>query len=76
MFNTGISDFGVPPFKNDFGMSASPANYLAPKKRALSSMSPVIVTDESNNVELVIGSAGGVRIIPGVAWVILFNNNI
>lgn len=70
MFNTGISDFGVPPFKSDFGMSASPANYLAPKKRALSSMSPIIVTDKNNNVEMVIGSAGGTRIIPGVAWVI------
>lgn len=32
-------------------------------------MSPIIITDKNNNVEMVIGAAGGVRIITGVSLV-------
>lgn len=69
MFNSGINDFGVPTFQSQFGLSASPANYLAPKKRSLSSMSPIIITDANNQVRLVIGAAGGTKIITGIALV-------
>lgn len=69
MFNSGINDFGVPSFQSQFGLSASPANFLAPKKRALSSMSPIIVTNKNNEVQLVIGAAGGTKIITGISLV-------
>lgn len=74
-----MNDFGIPAFQNQFGLTASPANFLAPKKRALSSMSPIIITDENNKVQLVIGAAGGTKIITGISLVILikaYNYNI
>lgn len=72
IFNSGLNDFGLPNFKSHFGLSASPANYLKPRKRALSSMSPIIITDENKQVKLVIGAAGGTKIITGIAQVRFF----
>ena len=46
-------------------------NAIAPKKRMLSSMSPVIVVGKDGKPALVLGAAGGPRIITSVLEVIL-----
>lgn len=55
---------------NAFGLVQGPANSIAPEKRSLSSMSPTIIT-KNNKVAMVVGGAGGPRIISGVAQVIM-----
>ena len=55
---------------NAFGLVQGPANSIAPEKRSLSSMSPTIITKD-NKVAMVVGGAGGPRIISGVAQVIM-----
>ena len=37
-------------------------NYIAPQRRAQSSMAPTIVTDKNGKVRMVIGAAGGPKI--------------
>lgn len=45
-------------------------NFIQPKKRPISSMSPIIVLDANNgNVKLVIGASGGARIVSNLASV-------
>lgn len=59
-----MNDFSIPNSTDAFGYIASPANYVAPRKRPLSSITPVIAEHLSNNtLSLVIGAAGGSRII-------------
>lgn len=59
-----MNDFSVPGSTNAFGYAPSPANYIRPGKRPLSSISPVIVEHRSNNsLYFLVGSAGGSRII-------------
>jgi gamma-glutamyltranspeptidase/glutathione hydrolase len=59
-----MNDFSIPNSTDAFGYIASPANYVAPGKRPLSSITPVIVEHLSNStLSLVIGAAGGSRII-------------
>lgn len=64
-----MDDFSYPERAvNYFGLSETPTNYPEPGKRALSSMSPLIVVDsKSGKVELVIGAAGGSKIISALA---------
>lgn len=63
-----MDDFSYPTRAvNYFGLKETPTNYPQPEKRALSSMSPVIVVDKFGNVKLVIGAAGGSKIITAVA---------
>lgn len=47
------------------------ANRIEPGKRPRSSMTPLVVMDEGKNLSLLIGSAGGARIIPYVAKAVL-----
>lgn len=70
LFNSGMDDFSTPGLKNYFGLPSSKPNYIKPGKRAMSSMTPTIVTDTDGDVKLIIGSAGGSKIISSVAWVI------
>lgn len=65
-----MDDFSTPGLVNAFGVSSSPANYIVPGKRPLSSMCLVIVIDGNGDVKLAIGSAGGSRIVTAVAYVI------
>ncbi|XP_055681546.1 glutathione hydrolase 1 proenzyme-like isoform X2 [Lutzomyia longipalpis] len=67
IFNSGMDDFSSPGLKNYFGLPGSPPNYIRPRKRALSSMSPTIVVGNDGNVKLVIGAAGGTKITTAVA---------
>ncbi|MCA9283077.1 MAG: gamma-glutamyltransferase [Phycisphaeraceae bacterium] len=56
---------------NAFGLVQSDRNLPEAGKRPLSSMSPTIVFDEADHVELVAGASGGPRIISGTVQGIL-----
>jgi gamma-glutamyltranspeptidase/glutathione hydrolase len=71
LLNDEMDDFtskiGAP---NMFGLIQGPANAIAPRKRPLSSMTPIIVL-ENHKVRFVIGSPGGPRIMTTVANIFL-----
>jgi gamma-glutamyltranspeptidase / glutathione hydrolase len=71
LLNDEMDDFtskiGAP---NMYGLIQSPANAIAPRKRPLSAMTPIIVL-ENHKVRFVIGSPGGPRIITTVANILL-----
>ncbi|KAF2033750.1 gamma-glutamyltranspeptidase-like protein [Setomelanomma holmii] len=68
IMNNEMNDFSIPGVSNAFGYIPSPANFIRPGKRPLSSISPVIV-EHLNSSSLIdafyvaIGAAGGSRII-------------
>ncbi|EFR04023.1 gamma-glutamyltranspeptidase 2 [Nannizzia gypsea CBS 118893] len=67
IMNNGMDDFSVPNRSNHFGYIPTKSNFIAPLKRALSSMSPVIVDHIPNSsFYLATGGAGGSHIISGV----------
>jgi gamma-glutamyltranspeptidase/glutathione hydrolase/leukotriene-C4 hydrolase len=68
-----MDDFSSPGLVNFFGFEPSVANYIKPKKRPMSSMTPTVVLDKNNDVRLVIGGSGGSKIITAVAQVIINN---
>lgn len=72
IFNSGMNDFSVPSLVNQFLVPPSPNNYIKPYKRSVSSMSPTIITDKDGNVSLVVGSAGGTKIVTGISQVNFF----
>ncbi|KAL9136996.1 MAG: hypothetical protein Q9175_001801 [Cornicularia normoerica] len=64
IMNNEMNDFSIPNQSNAFGYEPSPANFIQPGKRPLSSISPTIVEYLKNGtLYFVIGSAGGSRII-------------
>jgi len=63
LLNNEMDDFTAKPGEpNMFGLIQGEANAVEPGKRMLSSMSPAIVTKDGN-VRMVLGAAGGPRII-------------
>lgn len=72
VMNDEMDDFGTPGKSNSYGVPPSPANFIAPGKRPLSSMCPVIILDQLGNVRLLIGGAGGIKITSSVAYVSVF----
>lgn len=67
LLNNQLTDFSLSPTQN-----GHPAlNRVEPNKRPRSAMSPTIVFNDQNEVELVIGSPGGSRIISYVAQTII-----
>ncbi len=63
MLNNEMDDFTAKPGEpNMFGLIQGKANAVQPEKRMLSSMSPAIVTRDGR-VRMVLGAAGGPRII-------------
>jgi gamma-glutamyltranspeptidase / glutathione hydrolase len=71
LLNDEMDDFtskvGAP---NMYGLMQGSANAIAPRKRPLSSMTPIIVM-ENHKVRFVIGSPGGPRIMTTVANIFL-----
>jgi gamma-glutamyltranspeptidase / glutathione hydrolase len=61
--NNEMNDFSIPGVTNKFGFVPSPVNYIRPKKRPLSSITPIIVEHPNGTLYLSIGAAGGSRII-------------
>jgi gamma-glutamyltranspeptidase / glutathione hydrolase len=62
--NNEMNDFSIPGVPNSFGYAPAPANYIAPGKTPLSSMSPTIVEHlENGTFYFGTGSAGGSRIV-------------
>lgn len=61
--NNEMNDFSIPGVSNEFGFVPSPINYVAPNKRPLSSITPLIITHPNGTLYLTIGAAGGSRII-------------
>lgn len=71
ILNDEMDDFSIPGQVNVYGIPASPSNFIKPGKRPMSSMAPTIIVDESGEVRMVIGSAGGSRIITAVVSAII-----
>ena len=63
IMNNEMNDFSIPGVENAFGFQPSPANFVRPGKRPLSSITPIIAETEDGELYYVIGAAGGSRII-------------
>jgi gamma-glutamyltranspeptidase/glutathione hydrolase len=71
LLNNEMDDFSAKPYSpNSFELQYGAANQVAPGKRPLSSMTPVIVEKDGQFV-LAVGAAGGPTIITAVYQVIL-----
>ncbi|MGE5216144.1 MAG: gamma-glutamyltransferase [Chloroflexota bacterium] len=71
VLNNEMDDFAIhPEVGNVYGLVGNEANSLQPNKRPLSSMSPTIVL-RNDQPELVVGAAGGPRIINATLQTIL-----
>ncbi|RCI14490.1 hypothetical protein L249_6097 [Ophiocordyceps polyrhachis-furcata BCC 54312] len=63
VLNDEMNDFSIPGSPNDFDLPPSTANYIAPLKRPLSSITPIIASDPDGSLRAVVGASGGSRII-------------
>ena len=70
IYNNQMADFDIP--NNDTaidGVNPSEVNFPQPGKRPFSSMSPAILTNDTGDVQLIIGASGGKRITTAVSLV-------
>ena len=70
IYNNQMADFDIP--NNDIeidGVYPSEVNFPEPGKRPFSSMSPAILTNDTGDVQLIIGASGGKRITTAVSLV-------
>jgi len=67
ILNNQLTDFSFNPIGNDGPVN----NRIQPGKRPRSSMSPTMVLDDGGNLQMVVGSPGGSRIIGFVASTIV-----
>lgn len=71
VLNNEMDDFAIhPQTANVYGLIGNQANALAPRKRPLSSMSPTLLL-RGGRPELVVGAAGGPRIISATLQTII-----
>jgi gamma-glutamyltranspeptidase/glutathione hydrolase/leukotriene-C4 hydrolase len=70
LFNDEMDDFSSPDRPNNYGYPPSPANYIQPFKRPLSSMTPIMV-EKDHHFLLALGGSGGSKIPTGVMNVLL-----
>ena len=66
IMNDEMADFSVPNISNVFGYYPSPANYVQPNKRSMSSITPVMAEFDNGTLFAVFGASGGSRIITTV----------
>ncbi|XP_055845791.1 glutathione hydrolase 1 proenzyme-like [Episyrphus balteatus] len=71
LFNSAMGDFSITGQQNYFSLPPSKANLVEPNKRPMSSMAPTIVTNVKGDVKLVIGGAGGPKIISALVNILL-----
>ncbi|XP_060862916.1 scoloptoxin SSD14-like [Metopolophium dirhodum] len=69
LLNNEMDDFSTPGVVNYYGIPSSPANYIEPGKRPMSSMCPTIITDKKKDFVLAAGAAGGSKITLATAYV-------
>jgi len=70
--NNEMNDFVLKPgVPNQFGLSGTERNLVAPDRRMVSSMSPTIVEDPQGRLFMVIGAPGGSTIITTTFQVIM-----
>lgn len=77
ILNNEMNDFSIPGSSNAFGYIPSPANYIRPGKRPLSSITPTIVEHANGTLYFVAAAAGGSRIITATLqqlWHVLDQN--
>nr|ANJ04647.1 gamma-glutamyltranspeptidase 1 [Nilaparvata lugens] len=72
LLNNELDSFSLPDNRKS-QLPPTPANFIGPGKRAMSSMSPTIVLNNQGLVQMVIGSSGGTRIITSTARVMIIN---
>ncbi len=71
LLNNEMDDFTTAPNRpNQFGLVQGDVNAISPAKRMLSSMTPTIAVGATGELELVLGTRGGPRIISSVFHVI------
>ncbi len=66
ILNDEMNDFSLPNVSNIFGYYPSPANYVKPRKRSMSSITPIMVEFANGTLFAVLGASGGSRIITTV----------
>ena len=66
VYNNEMDDFATPDFINHFGVPPSVSNYIAPWKRPMSSMNPLIVSNQHEEPIIAVGASGGTKIITAV----------
>lgn len=74
ILNDEMDDFSIPGVRNSFGFAPSPANFIRPGKRPMSSITPIIAEHPNGTVFFITGAAGGSRIISATtqtAWHLL-----
>ncbi|KAM6507185.1 hypothetical protein FALCPG4_018567 [Fusarium falciforme] len=71
ILNDVMNDFSIPGVSNEYGYAPCPANFVRPGKRPLSSTTPVFIEDLDGNLRLVVGAAGGSRIISSTVQTII-----
>jgi gamma-glutamyltranspeptidase/glutathione hydrolase len=77
ILNNEMNDFSIPGSSNAFGYIPSPANFIRPGKRPLSSITPAIVEHANGALYFLASAAGGSRIITAVLqnlWHVLDQN--
>jgi gamma-glutamyltranspeptidase / glutathione hydrolase len=72
LLNNELDDFAArPDAPNAYGLLGGKANAPGPRKRPLSSMSPLMVFGKDGGLEIVTGTPGGSRIITAVLQIVL-----
>ena len=71
LLNNQMDDFSSPGKPNVYGLYPSEANFIAPGKKPLSSMSPMIVVGADGQLSMVVGASGGSRITTAVFQTLL-----